>query len=101
MCLNVSKSRLMVFKNRKIDTVSMPWNVEINGEKVVSVSEFNFLGILLDEFLSWTPHTKKVCSKISRTLGVIKRVRRILPFSALKCLYNALIVPHLNFGITL
>ena len=101
LSLNVSKSRFMVFKNRKIDTVSMPWNIEINGEKVESVAEFNFLGILLDEFLSWTPHTKKVCSKISRTLGVIKRVRRILPFSALKCLYNALIVPHLNFGIKL
>ena len=101
LSLNVSKSRCMIFKNRKIDTVSMPWNIEINGEKVECVSEFNFLGILLDEFLSWAPHTKKVCSKISRTLGVIKRVRRTLPFSALKTLYNALIVPHLNFGIKL
>ena len=45
--------------------------------------------------------TKKVCSKISRTLGVIKRVRQILPFPALKSLYNALIVPHLHYGIKL
>ena len=101
LSLNVSKSRCMIFKNRKIDIVSMPWNIEINGENVECVSEFNFLGILLDEFLSWIPHTKKVCSKISRTLGVIKRVRRILPFSALKSLYNAPIVPHLNYGIKL
>ena len=50
----------MVFKNRKIDTVSLPLSIELNGEKVECVSEFNFLGILLDEFLSWTPHTKKV-----------------------------------------
>ena len=93
LSLNVSKSRCMIFKNAKINIVSMPWNIEINGEPVECVSEFNFLGILLDEFLSWTPHTKKVCSKISRTLGLIKRVRKILPFSALKSLYNALIVP--------
>ena len=101
LSLNVSKSRCMIFKNRKIDTVSRPWNIEINGEKVECVPEFNFLGILLDEFLTWTPHTKKICSKISRTLGVIKRARRTLPFPALKSLYNALIVPHLNYGIKL
>ena len=101
LSLNVSKSRYMIFKNRKIDTVSMPWNIEINGEKVEYVHEFNFLGILLDEFLTWTPHTKKVCSKISQSLGVIKRVRRILPFPALKSLYNAPIIPHLNYGIKL
>ena len=101
LSLNVSKSRCIIFKNAKINIVSMPWNIEINGEPVECVSGFNFLGILLDEFLSWTPHTKKVCSKISRTLGVIKRVRKILPFSALKSLYNALIVPHLNYGLKL
>ena len=44
---------------------------------------------------------KKVSSKISRTLGIIKRVRRILPFFALKTLYNSLIVPHLNYGLKL
>ena len=101
LSLNVSKSRCMIFKNRKIDTVSRPWNIEINGEKVECVPEFNFLGILLDEFLTWIPHTKKICSKLSQTLGVIKRVRQILPFPALKSLYNALIVPHLNYGIKL
>ena len=57
---------------------------QINGQKIECVPEFNFLGIMLDEFLSWKPHVKKVSSKISRTLGIIKRVRRILPFFALK-----------------
>ena len=42
------------------------------------------------------PHIKNVCSKVLRTLGVIKHA-----FPALKSLYNALIVPHLNYGIKL
>ena len=92
----------MFFKNPKITTVSnRPFNLEINGEKVECVSEFNFLGVMLDDFLSWKPHIKMVTSKISRTLGVIKRVRKILPFSALKTLYNSLIVPHINYGLKL
>ena len=99
LSLNVSKTRCLVFKNPKYPTVCKPYEFEINNEKIKCVSEFNFLGIMLDEFLSWTPHTKKVTSKISRTLGVIKRVRKFLPFHALENIYNALVVPHLNYGL--
>ena len=56
---------------------------------------------MLDEFISWNPHTQMVTSKISRTLGVIKRVRKFLPFHALEKIYNALVVPHLNYGLKL
>ena len=101
LSLNVSKTRSMVFKNPKITTVNLPTNLIINDEKVQCVSEFNFLGLVLDEFQNWDCHTKKVTSKISRTLGIIKRVRKYLPLSALKSLYNALVLPHITYGIKL
>ena len=101
LSLNVSKTRSMVFKNPKLPTVSLPFDNEINGEKVKNVSEFNFLGIMLDEFLTWTPHTKKVTSSVSRSLGVIKRVRSFLPIPVLKTLYSTLILPHLTYGLKL
>ena len=101
LSLNVSKTRSMVFKNPKLPTVSLPFDIEINGEKVKNVSEFNFLGIMLDEFLTWTPHTKKVTSSVSRSLGVIKRVRSFLPIPVLKTLYSTLILPHLTYGLKL
>ena len=72
LSLNVAKSRCLVFKNPKYPTFSKPYELEIINEKIKCVSEFNFLGIMLDEFISWNPHTKMVTSKISRTLGVIK-----------------------------
>ena len=101
LSLNVSKTRCMIFRNPKFPTVSIPYDLEINSEHVECVSEFNFLGIVLDEFLTWQPHVKKVSARISRSLGVIKRVRTFLPIIALKSLYNALIVPHLNYGLKL
>ena len=101
LSLNVSKTRSMVFKNPRLPMVSQPFVVEIDGEKVKYVSEFNFLGVTLDEFLTWTPHTKRIQSKISRSLGVIKRVRKLLPRDKLITLYNSLILPHFNFGVKL
>ena len=91
----------MIFHNPKFHRVNIPYNLEINLEKVDCVSEFNFLGIVLDEFLTWQPHVKNVSSKVSRSLGIIKRVKKFLPIQALKSLYNALIVPHLNYGLKL
>ena len=91
----------MLFKHQKIPTVHRSYDIEINEEKIQRVQEFNFLGIMLDEHLTWKPHIKKIRSKVCQSIGVIKRVRKILPLEALKSLYSALILPHLNYGIKL
>ena len=44
-------------------------------------------------------HTK-IANKISRTLGVTNRLKRYLPISAMKLMYDTLILSHLQFGIT-
>ena len=101
LSLNVSKTRSMLFKHPKIPTVHRSYDLEINGEKIKRVKEFNFLGIMLDEHLTWKPHIKKIRSKVCQSVGVIKRVRKILPLAALKSLYSAIVLPHLNYGIKL
>ena len=101
LSLNVSKTRCMLFKHPKIPSVHQTYNLEINNEKIKCVKEFNFLGLILDEHLSWKPHVKKVRSKVCQTIGVIKRVRNILPLAGLKALYNSLVLPHLNNGLKL
>ena len=44
-------------------------------------------------------HTKKVNSQISRTLGILRKVKRIAPVSVLKTLYHSLVLPKLTYGI--
>ena len=65
------------------------------------VSEFNFLGTMLHENLSWNCHIQKIASKIAIVTGTINRLKRFLPSHILKIIYNALIQPHLNFSILL
>ena len=50
--------------------------------------------------MNWNSHTQKIANKISRTLGVMNRLKRYLPFSAMKLMYDPLILSHLQFGIT-
>ena len=42
---------------------------------------------------------KKVNSKISQIIGIIKHLKHFLPKYTLKTIYDALILPHLNYGL--
>ena len=52
--LNASKSKFMIFfKHPKI----IPkLNILANGNPIDEVQEFNFLGITIDQNITWTPH---------------------------------------------
>ena len=60
----------------------------------------NLLGLAINEFMNWSTHSAKIANKISHTLGIMNRLKRYLPFSAMKLMYDSLILSHLQFGIT-
>ena len=59
-----------------------------------------FLGMHIDEYLTWKKHISEVTKKVSRALFSIKQVKHVLPLDSLRTLYYALIHPHLCYGIT-
>ena len=98
--LNVFKTKYMIFhhRQRKIDEF-IP-DIRINDSPIKKrVTDFNFLGLQIDQHLSWNAHIQKCFNKISRTLGVMNRFKRYLPTKILRVLYNSLILPHLQYAI--
>ena len=63
------------------------------------VSSFNFLGIILDQSLSWKKHVSVVTNKISKTLGILYRLKDIFPENILLTIYQSLIASHMNYGL--
>ena len=98
LSLNVNKTKFMVFHyyQRILEDTDIP-NLMINGSSIERVSEFDFLGLTLNEFMSWSSHAKKVSNKISRVLGIMNRMKHFLPFSALRLMYQSLVNCHLQF----
>ena len=91
----------MIFHNyQKVMTDSDIPQLEINNTPIERITEFNFLGITINEFMNWGSHSVKIANKICRTLGVMKCLKRYLPLSALKIMYDSLISSHIQFGIT-
>ena len=59
--LNASKSKFMtVFKHPKI---IFKLNILANGNPIDEVQEINFIGITIDQNITWTPHIRKIAIK--------------------------------------
>ena len=72
----------------------------LNYERVIErVTNFNFLRLTLSSTLSWKQHINKISLKISKSIGVLYRLRDIYPRAVLQNLYNALIIPQFNYCI--
>ena len=99
LSLNVKKTKFMIFHHHQRTITHLVPKLQITGHEIERVSEFNFLGLTVDEHLSWNPHVQKISNKISRALGVISRLKRILPTFVLLTLYNSLILPHMHYAI--
>ena len=97
LSLNAQKTKLMVFhrKQKKFNEI----HLSIDTMPIEQVPTFNFLGITLDETLSWKNHTKMVANKISRVIGILFRLKNIFPKEILLTLYNTLIYSYINYGL--
>ena len=73
--------------------------VIMDGVKLQYEEDAPFLGIQIDSRLNWDKHCIKVANTISRNNSVINRVKKLLPPSSLKLLYNSFIQPHLQYGL--
>ena len=69
LSLNVKKSNYVIFKPRQ-RREEFYLNIEINDHKMIRVEEVTFLGVILDEDLSWKPHISHVAGKISKSVGI-------------------------------
>ena len=71
-----------------------------NKHKQLECREFvKYLGVLIDYKLSWNNHIDTILLKISRTVGLLSKLRHFVPFSTLISIYHSLIAPYLRYGL--
>ena len=99
LSLNVKKTKYMIFYNHQRDIINHIPKLELNGELLVRVEDFDFLGLTIDQHMTWNAHIQKISNKISRSLGIMNRLKRYLPQNILRTIYNSLSLPHINSSI--
>ena len=102
--INTDKSLCMLAGSEhmlnRLDEHSKSLKINIDNVNLKQVSDLPYLGINLDDTLKWNKHILQLCSNISRTLGLLSRLRKVLNKDTLKLLYFSIILPKFDYAIS-
>ena len=104
LTLNTKKTNFVIFHpyQKSVDYLPQLKIFDTDTNQYVSLEMKNYvkyLGILIDKNLSWKIHIDNVATKLSKTVGLIAKLRHFVPQHTLLNIYLALILPYLSFGL--
>jgi hypothetical protein len=110
LSLNVSKSKLLVFSNKKLDkstTINQNisdadadvFKLSLNGESLNEVEWAKYLGVLIDNKISWKNQINAIKLKLAKGIGLLAKIRHFVPRSVLRSLYFSFINPYVDYNL--
>lgn len=97
LSLNVSKTKSIVFSTTPKHFSSEITSICLSGINIKLSTVTNFLGVLIDNNLTWNHHIEHIAHKVSKGVGILNRVRHLLPRRILVTLYNTLMLPYFTY----
>ena len=97
LTLNTAKTKFIIFGSRYKLSQLGEFALGILGEPIERVYSFKYLGVLLDEFLSFNEHIDYLLNKANKKLGILRKVRKCLNKSLSLTLYKSLVLPHFDY----
>ena len=76
---------------------STPYTIMIDGGEIRRVKSVKYLGMIVDDKLTWEQHIEFISEKMVRNIGILKRIRNFIPQESLLLLYHTLIEPYLRY----
>ena len=71
----------------------------MNKKALQQKDHVKYLGVLLDQHLSWKYQIKSVALKVSRGLGIIAKLKQFLKDNLIRTIYFSVVYSHLYYGI--
>ena len=97
LSINIKKTQFMIWSPKSKELPSI--EIVMNNEKIDLVKETKFLGVMVDDKLTWSTHIQQAAGKISRGIGIIKKLRPFLHKKSLIDIYYAFVYPFMTYCI--
>jgi hypothetical protein len=98
LSLNVGKSKLLYFTNNS-RSVLENIEIKINNQVLVEVSEAKYLGVYIDNKLSWSTHINNIKLRLSKGIGILAKIRHYVPSAVLRSMYFTFINSHTEYNL--
>ena len=79
------------------ESIEISLDIKINDTTILRANSVKFLGVMVDEQLSFKRHIESIARKLAVGIGFLYRGREVLGRKELILLYNTLLLPHLNY----
>ena len=97
LILNVDKTKEMIFDFRR--NITEPDPVTIDGKEVDRVEAFKYLGVTIDNKLSWSPNTDALIKKSKPRLYCLRILKHFnINTNLLQLFFNSIVMSALSFG---
>ena len=98
LSLNIRKTKCMLFHSPNTKIQFDP-KLVINNIEIERVKNFNFLGLNINENLCWKSHIDKITLKISKSGGIINRLKQFLPIDILRIIYCSTVQSNIIYSL--
>ena len=100
MTLNAEKSTFTIFKScRKV--IDLPDSIEFLDHEIKRTSHIKFLGLTLDENLSWNQHIDELCNKLKGLFHIFYNIKEYVSKKEIQAIYYTLIYSRIKYGINI
>ena len=97
LSLNLKKNTYLIITNRKINHT---FNIKIGDYSLTQSSEVKYLGVILDEKLSWKPHLQFLRSKVASGCWALNKIKQYVNMTSMKTVYYGLVYQRLQYCIS-
>ena len=94
--LNVNKTEFIIFHSPR-KQVDYNINIKLNSKRLYPSTYIKYLGVLLDEHLSWKPHINELTKKLNRSNCMLSKIRHYVDKNTIRSLYFSLFSSHINY----
>ena len=84
--LNSSKTEIIIFKSKK-KKITKNLNFRVSGQNIITKTHSKYLGVILDESLSFHSHLNIIKYKLNRANGILAKLRHYVTSELLKAIY--------------
>ena len=96
--IRILNNKLFNHMNNKENLALVLPDVFINDVKIKRENSLKFLGVMIDENLTWKTHIELAENKISKSVGILFKASRYLNSKSLRSIYFALVHPYINYA---
>jgi len=95
--LNFNKTHYVEFRTKNYYQVKT--KIKCEHKNISNSTETKFLGLIIDETLSWNQHIDQIATKLCSACYALRNLKHIVPQSTLRTIYHSYIHYILSYGV--